>query len=229
MRVRIRPPANIKADQVLCQIGAYRICGMDRQRKSNYGDVVHWQVAYGHTVDNTICAPAIEAFEGKLASPLVNGLFKGLGEAMTNTRQHAYLYTRDDGLSYQQPTTDWWLFSQARDNTLSVVFCDLGIGIPKSLPIKRKGLFQKLLSMGLSSSDSACIEQAIEETRSSTQLPHRGRGLGNIVDVVSKYQTGLVVIFSNQGYYMLKGGKAVRYDFRDSIMGTLIYWQVPLQ
>lgn len=229
LRIRIKPPKNQKADQVLCQIGAYKLCGMDRACKSNFNDVVHWRVARGYVVDNSLCAPAIEAFEGQLAPPLLDGIFRGLGEAMTNTRHHAYMDTRGDGLNYKQPESDWWMFSQARDGMLSVVFCDLGVGIPNTLPIKKKSLFEKIVSLGLSESDSAYIEQAIEDTRTRTHLPGRGHGLGNIVDTVSRYEKGMVLIFSNRGSYTLKHGKVVTHDFKENIMGTLIYWHVPLQ
>lgn len=230
LRIRVKPPVNQRADHVLCQIGLYTLCGMDRtqRRKSPFGDVVHWRSAQGHYVDNSICAAAIEEHEGQLAQPLVDGLFRGLGEAMTNTKHHAYLGTRPDGLNHTPPGSDWWMFSQARDGYLSVVFCDLGVGIPVTLPLKKQSLWSRLVNSGLSQSDAACIEEAVEDTRTRTNLAGRGHGLGNIVDVVSQYSTGNVVILSNRGCYSLRNGKSTRYDFRDTIMGTMISWRVPL-
>lgn len=230
IRVRCKPPVNDRACQVLHQIGIYKMCGQNVKRKeARYEDVVHWRAACGSRVDNSICAPAIEEFEGQLAPPLVNGLFRGLSEAMTNAIHHAYIDVRDDGLNYKPPSSDWWMFSQARQGYLSVVFCDLGIGIPRTLPIKKPGLFKQIVAMGQAASDSACIEGAVEDSRTRTHQPERGKGLGNIVDVVSKLQDGVVMVFSNHGLYHLKNGSMPRLkNFRDSILGTLIFWRVPL-
>lgn len=230
IRIRCKPPTNERACQVLHQIGLYHMCGQTvKRRPSFYDDVVHWRVARGYIVDNTICAPAIEEFEGQLALPLVNGIFRGLGEAMTNAKHHAYLNIREDGLNYKPPHNDWWMFSQARQGYLSVVFCDLGIGIPNTLPLKKPGLFKQIMALGRASSDGACIEDAIEDSRTRTQLPERGKGLGNIVDVVSGLKGGVVMVLSNRGFYLSKNGTEPKtYDLKDSILGTLIYWRVPL-
>jgi hypothetical protein len=231
IRVRYRPPINDKASQVLRQIGIDRMCGQPLTLKKSfrfYDDVVHWRVAHGYTVNNSICAPAIEEFEGQLALPLINGLFKGLGEAMTNAKHHAYLEIRADGLRYNPPYQDWWMFSQARENYLSVVFCDLGIGIPNTLPLKRANLWQKIRALGRANSDGACIEDAIEDSRTRTRRPERGKGLGNIVEVVSGLKGGMVTVLSNRGSYSSTNGTVKACDFKDSILGTVICWRVPL-
>lgn len=230
IRIRCKPPSNDRACQVLHQIGVYDKCGqIVKKRSSYYDDVVHWRVAHGHIVDNSICAPAIEEFEGQLALPLVNGLFRGLGEAMTNAKHHAYIDIREDGLNYTPPHADWWMFSQARQGYLSVVFCDLGIGIPNTLPLKKPSLFSQLKALGRANSDGACIQDAIEDSRTRTQLPERGKGLGNIVDVVSGLKDGIVMVLSNRGFYLSINGTGPKtHDLKESILGTLIYWRVPL-
>ena len=228
VRVRCTDAQNSRANQVLSQIGVFDLCGRKSSVKPILGDVVHWRVAKGHMVDNTICAPAIEEIEGRLAAPLVDGIFRGLGEAMTNAKHHAYGSVRKDGLNFVQPRQDWWMFSQLRGGFLSVVFCDLGVGIPATLPAKQPHLFARLLALGKSSSDAACIAEAIQNSRSSTQIEGRGHGLGNIINVISKAQNGTVMVMSNRGFYsMRKGQKPIVGDYKRSIMGTLIYWRVP--
>lgn len=229
VRVRCTNAQNARANQVLAQIGVFSLCGHRPHGKPSLGDVVHWRVASGHLVDNTICAPAIEAFEGKLAEPLVNGIFRGLGEAMTNAKHHAYGGVREDGLNFRQPQQDWWMFSQLRDGVLTVAFCDLGVGIPTTLPIKKPSIFARLLALGKSASDAACIAEAIEDSRTSTQLPGRGHGLGNIINVVSTIRNGVVMVMSNRGCYIMKQeGFTTKSDYRESILGTLIFWRVPV-
>ncbi len=83
--------------------------------------------------------------DDRLPSRLQRGLYDGIVEAMTNANHHAYEQIRDDGLRHEDLQKEWWMFSQVRENRLSVSFCDLGIGIPRSLPLKRKTLWAQLL------------------------------------------------------------------------------------
>jgi hypothetical protein len=228
VRVRCTEARNPRASQVLQQIGIFGICGHRAHGTPTYDDVVHWRVAQGHLVDNTICAPAIEAYEGRLAEPLIDGIFRGLGEAMTNAKHHAYTGLRQDQLNFTQPEDDWWMFSQARDGMLTVAFCDLGVGIPVTLPRKKPGLFARLVALGSANSDAACIKEAIDDSMTSTNLPGRGHGLGNIINVVSKSPRGVVMVMSNRGCYIINKGKKTALDFRESILGTLIFWRIPL-
>lgn len=228
VKIRCTEPANDRARQVLEQIGVYKLCNHRSDVTPTRHDVVHWRVARGHLVDNTICAPVIEAFEGQLATPLVDGLLGGLAEAMANAVHHAYDTPRDDGLKYVD-VRDWWMFSQEKDGYLSVVFCDLGVGIPATLPIKRPWLIKKMEKFGLPVNDANCIKEAINEGRSKTSLPGRGHGLGNIIDVVEKVPGGIAVVSSNRGRYDFRNGKSNTDNYRDSILGTLIFWHVSLQ
>lgn len=157
---------------------------------------------------------------------MIDELLGGLGEAMTNAVQHAYESTRNDGLNYKG-STDWWMFSQAKDERLSVVFCDLGAGIPATLPLKRPPLWKRLMLKKPDPTDGDCIHEAIVEGRTSTGLDGRGYGLGNIVDVVENSPTGIVNVFSNRGLYDSRSGSPI--DYEDSILGTLIYWSVPMK
>ena len=228
VKIRCTTPQNNRASQVLEQIGVYNICSHRSHGAPTLDDVVHWRVARGHLVDNRICAPAIEAFEGQLAMPLVNGLLGGLAEAMTNAVQHAYDGVRQDGLGHTD-IRDWWMFSQAKDGFLYVVFCDLGVGIPTTLPVKRAWLIRQMEKLGIAINDANCIAEAINEGRSKTGLPGRGHGLGNIIEVVENVPNAHAVIMSNRGRYDSGNDNPETSNYVDSILGTLIYWKVPLQ
>lgn len=223
-------PVNDKASEVLHQIGFYKLCNKHHQRsEKEYEDVVHWRVAEGSVVNNELCAPAIEQYEGQLAEPLLNGLFRGLGEAMTNTIHHAYEGgTRNDGLNYPLRTKSWWMFSQAKDGYLSVAFCDLGIGIPRTLSLKKPQLYKLLNIFGKTNKDYEHIKIAIKDKLSRTNQPQRGKGLGDIVQAITRENAGTVKIISNHGVYIKNSSKTVTYDLKESILGTLIYWRVPL-
>jgi len=226
--VRCTAPANDRASQVLEQIGIFALCHHKSGCQPTREDVVHWRIARGHLVDNTICAPVIEAFEEQISAPLVDDILGGLAEAMANAVHHAYDDLRDDGMNFPD-IKDWWMFSQAKDGYLSVVFCDLGVGIPATLPVKRPWLIRQMESLGLPVNDADCIKEAINEGRSQTGMAGRGHGLGNIIDVVENVPKGVAVVLSNRGRYDSRSGRTTSGNYSDSIRGTLIYWRVPLQ
>ena len=228
VKLRCTEPTNDRASQVLKQIGIYRICSNHSNVKPSSNDVVHWQVVQGQLVDNSLCAPTIEGYQDRLAADMIDELLGGLGEAMTNAIHHAYDGIRPDGLNYNEGT-DWWMFSQAKDGYLSVAFCDLGIGIPTSLPLKRPTIFEKLVLRHPTPTDADCIREAIVEGRTSTRLDGRGYGLGNIVDVVENIPGGVVVVYSNRGRYDSRDDSVHPYNYQDSILGTIIGWKVPMK
>lgn len=148
---------------------------------------------------------------------------------MTNTVHHAYAEIREDGLNHKPSKNNWWMFSQARDGELTVVFCDLGIGIPRSLPKKHPSIFHKMLSLG-KISDHQCIASSVELNATSTKMPGRGKGLGNIIEIASKNKAGGVIIYSNKGMYRLGPDATEPFsrDLKNSILGTIICWNVTL-
>lgn len=228
-QVRCTEPQNDRARQVLQQIGVYRMCQHQYRGKTTHRDVVHWRVARGHMADATKYAKAIEEHEGKLAEPLVKGIYRGLAEAMTNVCHHAYIERRDDGLEFDG-SRDWWVFSQARDGFLYVALCDLGVGIPVTLPKTNPTLYSKLKAMfGIEPLDGQYLAAAIEDSRSRTGKPERGKGLGDIIRAVTGVPGGRAIVFSNRGCYTLKNGEDASGNYRDSILGTLIAWSVPIQ
>lgn len=228
-QVRCNEPQNERAKQVLQQIGVYGICHHPFHGRTTHRDVVHWRVARGHMVDASKYAEAIEAHEGGLAEPLVNGIYRGLAEAMTNVCQHAYIGRRDDGLDHDGPR-DWWVFSQAKDGYLYVALCDLGVGIPGTLPTTNPTLYDKLKALiGIAPQDGDCIAAAIEDSCSRTGKPERGKGLGDIIRAVAGAPRGRAMVFSNRGWYTLNDGSEASGNHRDSILGTLIAWSVPIQ
>lgn len=232
-KLKYIPPKNPKALEVLIQIGLHKLLGIRKPKSKNtnkYDDVLNWKVAYGNVVNNEQCAPTIEAYEGQLAEPLIDGIFKGLAEAMTNTVHHAYTDIREDGLNHKPTTNNWWMFSQARDGELTVVFCDLGIGIPRSLPKTHPSLLDKLLSVFGKVDDHQCIASSVELNATSTKMPGRGKGLANIIEIASKNRAGSVIIYSNRGVYKLSpdATKPVSCDLKNSILGTIICWNVTL-
>lgn len=120
------------------------------------------------------------------------------------------------------------MFSSEMKGVLSIVFCDLGAGIPRTLPIKRKSVWNRLRRKGLRS-DSEIIKFAIKDSVSRTRKSHRGKGLRQIVHAVNGVVDAEAVVYSNRGAVSVRSGGLTRaVDYRDSILGTLIFWRIPL-
>jgi hypothetical protein len=223
-----RPSNNEIVDQVLQQTGIYERFRHVSARAATDESVVHWRQATGVKVQGSDAGQMLENCEGKLAEPLKTGLYSGVTEAMTNSVQHAYIADREDGVT-KGGEKRWWLFSQERDGILSFVICDLGIGIPKSLPKVNSGL-KKLIDVFASDrADVESIRLASELGKTSTSAPYRGKGLPEILNAARESEQGACMIYSNRGQFGYgAGSQAVENQFSDSIYGTLIEWRVPI-
>ena len=227
IEIRCFPPRNDKVAQVLKQVGIFDLVGYRRKIETTHDDVIHWRSANGHEVIGEKFDEVLGHYDGQIAEALSQKLYLGFTEAMTNCHHHAYIGVRPDGLNVMQEPKEWWMFSQERDGLLTVVFCDLGIGIPGTLPIQKPTLWQRVQSFG-SKLDAHAIQEAIGESRTRTGLHHRGKGLKQLVDVIAKVDGGQVNIFSNRGRFTLKSDSESISQFKDDIYGTLIIWQVPI-
>ncbi|MFN3714831.1 MAG: hypothetical protein ACK4SX_14340 [Alcanivoracaceae bacterium] len=240
-------PRNVKCAHVLAKIGVSKLCGMP-QKIGNFDDVVHWSVVTGEDVDGEKYATELMApYEGRLLGDLDKRLYVGVSEAMTNVTHHAYIDARDDGLAdTHEDERQWWMFSQERKGQLQVVICDLGIGIPRTLPRSQKPELAPVvrwmrkesrqdadvLSAVLKkTAGTRPVAQAPEDTFSRTGQVHRGRGLYNIVHAVRDIDKASIAVLSNSGGWIKstdgdKGGAKVR--FNDNIKGTIISWSIPI-
>ncbi|WP_247538471.1 hypothetical protein [Ralstonia pseudosolanacearum] len=220
-------PANRKVAQVLEQIGFFRLLGVVCPVQPEDDDVIYWRHAHGQSVDGAKYEDVLSEYDGQIAESLQTMLYKGVSEAMTNVVNHAYSAPREDGLAWTTDR-DWWLFSQEKDGILSVVFCDLGAGIPGTLPYKKPELWRRIV-MRRRHQDGSAIKYAVHDSVTRTRQSHRGKGLGQIVKVIQDLPGAQVAIYSNAGAILRKptGGTKVT-EYADSILGTLINWKIPL-
>lgn len=229
LNIRCIPPRNVKVAQVLKQIGAFDLMRYRKKIDTTFSDVIHWRFASGHQVEGEKYENILGSYEGRVAETLLGSLFRGITEAMTNCHHHAYIDVRPDGLGQQDKMKNWWMFSQERKGYLSVVFCDLGIGIPATLSTKKPKLWQAVMTLGKAGRDSSIIEHAVADSVSRTGKRYRGKGLKQLLEAVQEANDGALRIFSNRGCYTFNNGKVDLSDYAGSIMGTLIQWKVPIQ
>jgi hypothetical protein len=133
------------------------------------------------------------------------------------------------------------VFSQLREERLTVVICDLGIGISRSLPhtagsepslLKR---LARMLDPTKPHRDERAIQFALEIGRTRTEMKHRGFGLlRNIRGVIDRESAGSMFIASNRGCYSYAlggppfGTGESTSRLSRSINGTIVGWCLPL-
>lgn len=231
------PPRNEKVLEVLKQVGILDLIGAELEATATSDDVIHWCAAHGRRADGTQAGQLLDRVQGQIAEPLKQGLFAGITEAMMNAGEHAYSKPRPDGIA-KPPEVDWWLFSQEKDGWLSVFICDLGVGIPGTLPdttSQSPSLNSRVRRLlGSANADVKMIKLALERGRSRTKLDHRGYGLFRDIRGAISEKRGELLIISNRGRYGLvqQGQGSPDLIAADtlpiSIGGTIVGWRVPI-
>ena len=223
--IRCSPPKDPKIHQVLDWIGVYKLLKYRSPPPTHdHPQVIHWRVAHGEDARGDsfeeLCAP----YEGRVSETVFTEFFESISEAMTNARQHAYIDKRQDGLTVDQQEVGWWMFSQEKDNFLTVAFCDLGVGISGSLPKQKPKQWEEMVSRLFLRNqydgrrDGQIIAEAIKHTRSRTLKKNRGKGLSQIEEVIRNAGKGSLTIYSNKGLYSFNGSNektCSNYKFRD--------------
>lgn len=218
--------------QVLIQIGFFDLCGYATDKISRKGfreDTRHWQFASGERVDDEANA-AFDRIEGRIAKAAFKGIWKGLSEALVNSVQHAYLQPRGTN-GPPMNLKRWWMFTQERDGKLTIAVCDLGIGIPRSLPLNwRDSVLSQIASKIASTGpDVRAVRTALEVGKTRTMEGHRGRGLPEIWQAVRNFDGSGILIHSNHARLAWNAEERQEHEreFSNSVSGTLVMWTVP--
>jgi len=192
--------------------------------------VKNWRYATGTRIDDRP-SDILYEHEGQLAESLIKKMNIGLAEAVTNSLHHAYSKARTDGCGLFNERR-WWMFTHESEGMLSVLVCDLGIGIARSLAGRWDRTILKKLEAAFSNDcpDVRAIKSALVVGETSTGDEHRGKGLPQIWNAVHENGVGGVAIFSGHGHL----GRNMNKDYpqngyyKSELLGTLITWQVPV-
>ena len=172
-------------------------------------------------------------------------LYRGITEAMTNVRQHAYGGTGDSTgarrsirrLTERRQEQKWWMFGayDSDQKTLTCTFYDQGRGIPSRMrEMHSRSTINNILSqLGLHSDEPNLIAAAMEIGRRGTRTgeEHRGYGLSDIKKFAEQATRGRLRILSGQGKYLYDSQAASDYEvtlLRERVRGTLIEWELQL-
>jgi hypothetical protein len=158
-------------------------------------------------------------------------LFRAVTEAMINVGQHAY------PIENRYPTSirgRWWLAGAVDQHadSLMVMFCDLGVSIPHTLPkLYASETIGACLSLlpGLNPNDGELIRAGMTLGRSQTRETNRGKGLNDLRSFVDQSGSGELHIHSRYGSYCYRAlEKEQTENYDTAIGGTFIRWNVPL-
>lgn len=227
-------PENIVVEQFFQHVGLIQELGLEN-RHENLSDenVVNWLCASG-TEGN------LDAIADDLPKLLIEGanealrlaVTTGMAEAVANSAEHAYIISRNDGVT-RKVLKKWWAFAREKDDVFEVVICDLGAGIPRTLKKTWPEEFSKLAKKmaGKKVKDHVLIQSALKVGRTRTDKGHRGKGLKDILRAVESNSIGHIEIFSNRGLYAYDGAsrRKLRRSFKDSVYGTIVQWSIPTE
>jgi hypothetical protein len=125
------------------------------------------------------------------------------------------------------------MFSHVRDNRLTVAVCDLGIGIPRSLPIVwgESRIRTLLEAFGVLRPDLAAVRAALQIGATRTGQANRGKGLPQIWQEMKDHGAAFVGLLSNRALLTWDGSRQIERaaEFEENMFGTLIFWTVPLE
>lgn len=222
-------PNDDVVEQLFQHIGLLERLGLTPRKAITAENVRHWSYVYGTTVDTTEFKSLFSRYSTELSEEVRSGLFDGMSEAVTNSFQHAYPCKHLEDCDCEK---GWWMFAKQTGNLLSVVMYDMGIGIPASL--ERKPEIREWLTTPYrrlkKRHDTLFIDVAVESNRTSTRLPHRGKGLKEMLEFVKEGHVGGFSIYSRAGAFSYSAEDKVERgrDFEVPIKGTFIRWEIPL-
>ena len=225
-RITSNYPKDPIVEQLFQHIGVLTLLGNTSKVAITADNVRYWHFIRGTTGDTSPFKALFSAYSSGLKERIRDGLYESLSEAITNTIQHAY--ERSNASTTSDPEKRWWMFAQQKDGRLTLVVCDLGIGIPVSLRQKIQDHFR--YALGRKRRHTQFIEIAIQSKRSRTNWPHRGKGLPDMFEFVKNSGIGAFIIYSLDGSFIYDAAlkNEVGRDFSIGIPGTLIQWEVPL-
>lgn len=230
-------PENDKVEKVFQQVGILALLNKPPRKviTEEDKDVFYWSYKTGTCVNMRLADSMFKDIRAQLPAGYQR-IVCGVEEAMTNVIHHAYELPRGDRLDSMPGAREkrWWVFAEVLDGWLYVVMCDLGIGIPRSLPRTWKDEVSHILSTSWSEKRKslAMTKRAFKVGRTRTGLRNRGKGLKDIQTAAQRLKGKLwVTTNSVQIRYDYTAGVNPHVSstyFRQSIMGTLIQWTVPL-
>lgn len=235
-------------ESALQQIGFFNAIRQPERHIKSYSNVTFWKQRSGDTADGSLAAGLLDYLPKEVDRKTRSHFYRGAIEAIANCVDHAYPSSSTD-----EHCTDrrWWMLAGVRESSLTIIVCDIGVGIPCTLPLKHPQSLITHISRRfniLGETDADLIRASTFIKRTRTLLTHRGKGGADIRSITDHYPGALLSIRSNRGSYSVVGesfqhNKRDRWknfiegtndrewssDHGNSICGTIIEWTVSLE
>jgi hypothetical protein len=162
---------------------------------------------------------------------------QAIGEALTNTSDHAYPENRQTDLPH---VGRWWITGSVNRDSKRLTFAvyDQGVTIPLSIPNGRSfgkmtRFFRRLTGAVYDPNnpamDGMTIAAAVRSGVSGTGLDFRGHGLALMRNYIKRERSGRLRIISRNGDFIACSGQKDQYRAMDAALpGTFIEWTVDL-
>lgn len=217
-----RKPADDVVEQLFQHFGLLQNLGVLSDKVAQHDKVKYWHYYSGEKVTAEKYRELMASITGRVHQ---SALFGGcLNEAVTNAVAHAYEFDQEG----MPPSSmrKWWMFSQKRDGNLFVAIYDAGVSIPNSLMNKPEWRDYLRRWTG---GDGRMIEVAVGSNRSRTKLPHRGKGLPEMLEFSKGLSSGGLAIMSRSGCFSYQASNGVerRWNYKHPLRGTLVLWTIP--
>lgn len=217
-------------EELLQHVGVLTKLGLTSRKVVSHERVKFWLFHCGTELDSATYSDLTKSTRSGIVHPHKELFADCLNEAVANTIHHAYEHHFKNIPSRVQQK--WWMLSLLKDDLLFVAIYDAGIGIPGSL--RRKPQFGEYFKRR-HYNDARLIQAAVGSTWSSTQLPHRGNGLPEMLEFSHSLKSGGLSIWSEKGGLTYnpqvhdKSKREVRHHVDQRLPGTLVLWSIPFR
>jgi len=223
-------PVDPIAEELLQHVGVLAKLGLTSRKTISHERVKYWLFHCGTELDSTTYSDLTKSTRSGIVHPYKELFADCLNEAVANTIHHAYEYPFKNMPSRAQQK--WWMLSLLKDDELFVAIYDAGIGIPGSL--RRKPRFVEFFRRR-HYNDARLIQAAVGSAWSSTELPHRGNGLPEMLEFSQNLEHGGLSIWSENGGLSYNPQvpdtrkREVRHHIDQRLPGTLVLWSIPFR
>lgn len=225
-KLRCTYPKDEVSEELLQHVSVLSRLGLPDRRHIEHERVKYWHYHCGTNADSTNYKTLTKSVREGIVHPAKELFADCLNEAVVNTVGHAYKFE----VAHTPPKAmqKWWMFSLYKDELLFVAIYDQGVGIPRSLKSKPE-LSDYLRPRNYN--DSRLIQAAIGSPWTSTKMPHRGKGLPEMLEFSQNLKHGGLSIWSQHGgvIYNADVGKESRHKLRRPLPGTLVLWSIPFR
>lgn len=233
--------ANNLVESALKQIGFFDIIGQHSSKQTNQPTVRMWRTVSEDTAKGELAASLLKIIKDNFSQADQRKLYRGAIEAISNCVEHAYPDANE------QSDKRWWMLVGIDDEHISVIICDLGVGIPVTLPkLHDPSILQRIFNFAriLDSKDADLIQASTYIKRTRTEMEHRGKGAADLRSIVSSFPSAHLMLRSNKGEYCILGEKCgnisksmgfshnsspdgereAKRNHTNSIGGTMVEW-----